>query len=425
MLITFVLLSVRLTIALFRVIRHIKSIEPSNLKAKLSETSMIQFSTLQSIGFRPFFLGAGVFAIVSIALWSATYLFQFDIGVAPLSIFQWHAHEMIYGYAVAVVAGFLLTAVANWTGLPTSTGRPLLLMFGCWCLARLLYLLGTQFLLLAGLFDLVFMLLLLISISRPILQKRLWARMAVVSKVVLLLLFNGVFVLGAAGVLENGAHLGVYAGLYLIIGLILTVGKNLIPFFIQRGVDYEVTISNFRFLDFASLALFLIFFVVELANLSSIASAYLAIGLFIVNALRILQWHTKGIWQKPLLWGLYLSYCFICLGFLLMGLHYLGGVSKYLGVHAFAVGGVGIITLSMMSRVAWGHTGRNIATQPRLVSASFLLLITCAVLRVIMPLLIPSMTIEWMQLSFVFWIAAFSSFLWVYVPILLSPRIDE
>ena len=384
-----------------------------------------QSFALFEIGFRPFFLGAGVFAVISIGLWSKVYLFQFDVSTAPLSVFQWHAHEMIFGYALAVVAGFLLTAVANWTGLPTSSGKPLMLMFMLWCAARVLYLFGTDFLILAGLLDLLFVLQLLVSITIPIIRKRLWPRMAVVSKVMLLLVFNIVFLLGALGYVEEGARLGIYGGLFLIIGLILTVGKNLVPFFIARGVGYQVTITSFRWLDIASLIMFLVFFVLELTATSQSVSGALALALFVVNTVRLSQWHTKGIWVKPLLWGLYISYAFICLGFLLMGLHYFAGVSKYLAIHAFAVGGVALITLSMMSRVAIGHTGRDIAKPHMLVKVAFVLLILCATARVLLPLAMPSLTFVWMQLSFLLWLGAFSSFLWVYTPMLLSPRIDR
>ena len=382
-------------------------------------------SILLAIGFRPFFLGAGIFAVVTIALWSLVYLFQWKVSIVSVSIFQWHAHEMIFGYAMAVVAGFLLTAVANWTELPTSTGVPLMLMFACWIVARLLYLFGTQFLLLAGLFDLLFSLLLIIAITRPIIKTRAWLRMAAVSKVILLSVFNGVFLLGASGYIESGAQIGVYGGLYLIIGLILTVGKNLVPFFIARGVDYDVTISNFRYLDFISLGLFLLFVVLELSSVLPTVSGAAAVALFLVNTIRLAQWHTKGIWGKPLLWSLYLAYAFICLGFLLIGLHYFAGVSKYLAIHAFGVGGIGVITVSMMSRVAIGHTGRNIAKPPRLVRLTFVLLIICVLTRVVLPLFLPTMTLDWMRISFGLWIAAFLTFLWVYVPILVSPRVDD
>jgi uncharacterized protein involved in response to NO len=381
-------------------------------------------SPLFSIGFRPFFLGAGVFAVVSIGLWSMIYLFQFSIATEPFSVLQWHAHEMIFGYGLAVVAGFLLTAVSNWTSLPTSTGMHLMIMFTCWATARILYLFGSQQLVFAGLFDLLFLILLLVSIGTPIIKKRLWLRMAVVSKVFLLLVFNAVFLLGANGHIANGVDIGIYAGLYLIIGLILTVGKNLVPFFIARGVNYDVTISNFRWLDFTSLGLFLVFFIFELTKLAPLVSGSVAMGLFLVNVFRLGQWHTKGIWTRPLLWGLYISYGFICFGFLLMALHYFNAVSKFLAIHSFAVGGIALITLSMMSRVAIGHTGRNINTPPRLLKLAFLSLILCACTRVVLPLLIPSMTMDFMRFSFGLWILAFVTFLWIYTSILLSPRVE-
>jgi uncharacterized protein involved in response to NO len=384
-----------------------------------------KFQELLKIGFRPFFLGAGIFAVVSMALWAMIYLFQFKIEIVQISSLQWHAHEMIFGYAMAVVAGFLLTAVTNWTGLPTSTGNPLLVMFTCWSVARVLYLFGTRFLYLAGFFDILFNILLMIAIVRPIVKKRMWARMAVVSKLILLAVFNGVFLLGASGVLANGAYIGVYGGLFLIVGLILTVGKNLVPFFISRGVGYEVTIANFRWLDFTSLALFLLVFILELSSSMPTVSGTACLGIFLVNSVRLGQWHTKGIWSKPLLWGLYLSYCFICLGFLLLGLHHFIGVSKYLAIHSLAVGGIGLITLSMMSRVALGHTGRDISSPPNLISFALFLFFCCAVVRVLLPLLVPSMTLDWMRLSVGLWITAFLIYLFVYLPILLGPRVDK
>ena len=384
-----------------------------------------QSSALFEIGFRPFFLGAGVFAVVSISLWAMIYLFQYRVATEPLSVFQWHAHEMIYGYALAVVAGFLLTAVANWTGLPTSRGKPLMLMFILWCSARVLYLFGTEYLVLAGLLDLLFILQLLVSITIPIVQKRLWPRMAVISKVMLMMVFNSVFLLGALGHVEEGARIGIYAGLYLIVGLILTIGKNLVPFFIARGVGYQVTIASFRWLDIASLVLFLIFFVLELTATFPSASGAAALALFAVNTVRLGQWHTHGIWVKPLLWGLYLSYSFICFAFLLFGLHYFMGVSKYLAIHAAAVGGIGLITLSMMSRVAIGHTGRDISKPHVLVKVAFALLVLCAIVRVLLPIAVPGLTMDWMRVSFVLWLGAFLSFLWVYVPIFFQPRVDR
>lgn len=378
-----------------------------------------------SIGFRPFFLGAAIYAVLSIGLWGSVYSLQMPFDASPLGITQWHAHEMIYGYAMAVIAGFLLTAVSNWTGLPTSSGKPLALMFACWCIARILYLVGPQLWLVASLADLAFMVQLMVVISLPIIKRRLWGRMAIVAKVVLLAAFNVTFVLGALGALNNGIQIGIYGGLFLVVGLILTIGKNLVPFFIVRGVDYHIELSNFRWLDIVSLVAFLTFFILELTQILPQVRGGLALTVFVANMARLAQWHTQGIWTKPLLWSLYLSYGFLCLGFLLIGLHYFSGLSKFIGIHALGVGGIGVITLAMMSRVSIGHTGRAISKPPYLSKIIFATVISCAVTRVILPLVWPSQIGLWMALSFVLWISAFLVFLWVFAPMLWAPRVDQ
>lgn len=123
---------------------------------------------LFNLGFRPFFLGAGIFSIVSIALWMAVYWSSGLITINHISASQWHAHEMLYGYGMAVVAGFLLTAVKNWTGAPTIFGKPLMLLFALWSAARILFLFGTAFLPSVAPVDLLLGLMLLVSISIPI-----------------------------------------------------------------------------------------------------------------------------------------------------------------------------------------------------------------------------------------------------------------
>ena len=112
---------------------------------QINKTNSVQHNqfALFNLGFRPFFLGAGVFAVISIGLWILVYFSYMSIRVEHISLSQWHAHEMLYGYGMAVVAGFLLTAVKNWTGLPTLFGKPLMALFALWCLARLLFLCGT------------------------------------------------------------------------------------------------------------------------------------------------------------------------------------------------------------------------------------------------------------------------------------------
>jgi uncharacterized protein involved in response to NO len=380
---------------------------------------------LFNLGFRVFFLGATVFSIVAILFWTSIFSLNMALPIIGLSAFQWHAHEMIYGYSVAVIAGFLLTAVKNWTGIQTVHGLPLAVIFILWLTARLLFLFGSKFIQFAALFDLLFIVAVIIATAYPIIQSRNWKQLGILSKLVLLAVFNSLFYLGYMGMVEQGLTWGIYGGLYLVIGLILTLGSRVIPFFIERGVGYEVNLYNPKWITVLGLLIFLVFFISELflhnENITGIASA----GLFIVYSIRLIGWYTSGIWKKPLLWSLYIAMLFIVIGFLLFSLSTYTGISKFIAIHAFAYGGIGIITLGMMARVTLGHTGRNINEPPATMKYLLATIIIGAIFRVFFPILIPEQYLIWIICSQVLWLIAFLLFVVTYAPILVTARIDN
>lgn len=381
-------------------------------------------AALLNLGFRPFFLGAAVFAVATVVVWTLVYTLAAPVPIGALSPFQWHAHEMIYGYSLAVIAGFLLTAVRNWTGTDTIHGAPLLGLFCLWAAARIAMLFGTTLLDIAALLDILFILALVLAVGSPIIRARMWRQLAILSKLVLLGAGSVVFYLGSFGHLESGVHWGVYGGLYLVIGLILTMGRRVIPFFIERGVGYPVTLFNSKWVDISSLAMFLALFIVELFAADKTLVPWLAGGLFAVNAVRLVGWHTPGIWKKPLLWSLYLAYAFIVAGFGLLALSGVAGVSRFVAIHSFAYGGIGLITLSMMVRVSLGHTGRDIHSPPRPVFWSMGALTLGALFRVLAPILFPGYFVIWIAVSQLLWIVAFAILAVVLSPILTAPRTD-
>lgn len=379
---------------------------------------------LLNLGFRPFFLGAAVFSVLTIVAWTLAYTLAAPIPISTVSPFQWHAHEMIYGYSLAVIAGFLLTAVRNWTGVDTVSGTPLLGLFALWAAARVAMLFGTALLGIAALFDILFILALIAAVGAPIVRVRMWRQAAILSKLVLMGAGSIVFYLGAFGHVGPGVHWGVYGGLYLVIGLILTMGRRVIPSFIERGVGYPVTLFNSRWIDLSSLVLFLALFVVELFIADKTAVPWLAGALFIVNGVRLAGWHTPGIWNKPLLWSLYAAYAFIVAGFLLLALSGFAGVSRFAAIHSFAYGGIGLITLSMMVRVSVGHTGRDIHNPPRAASYAMIALVLGAGFRVLLPVLLPGYYPAWIAASQLLWLAAFAILAKLLLPMLTAPRPD-
>ena len=208
-------------------------------KQELQELDRI--SILFQLGFRPFFLGAGMIAVLFMILWTASYSFSWADSFPRMSSIHWHAHEMLYGYAMAVIAGLLLTAVCNWTGQPALQGTGLMLPFLFWLAARLASMLDlavSPWLMLIC--DLGFWILLSLAVMKPILKVRQWRQSGILAKLLLLGFSNLAFYAGIMGWFADGIRWGLYGGLYLIIGLVLTMGRRVIPFFTEREVGYSV-----------------------------------------------------------------------------------------------------------------------------------------------------------------------------------------
>ena len=379
---------------------------------------------LFNLGFRPFFLFAALFAIVSMGVWGGVYFGVYRLSNLQVAPQQWHAHEMLFGYAMAVIAGFLLTGVRNWTNKPTLTGLKLALLLALWLAARVLMLVAPNQVLAIFILDVGFNLALAVALTIPIVQAKQLKQLSVVSKVVLLGLANVCFYLGVLGQLDDGVRWGLYSGLYLILSLIFVMARRVVPFFIERGVGYPLQLVNRPWVDYSSLVFMLLFLLVDVfSGLSKLAAA-LAAALFVVHTIRLYDWYSPGVWKKPLLWVLFLGYGAAVLGFLLKALSAVLPLSPYFAVHAFAVGGIGLMTVGMMARVALGHTGRDIQQAPRWLSLVFMALIVALVARVVLPMVVPALTLEWLALAQAAWLYAFVVFLWIYAPMLVRPRVD-
>jgi uncharacterized protein involved in response to NO len=380
---------------------------------------------LFNLGFRPFFLGAGVFAVIAMLLWMRIYVFgwqKWPYGLAPLT---WHAHEMIFGYAMAVVAGFLLTAIHNWTGIRTLQGLPLFGLFLLWAAGRVLpFYTDVIALEYVAIIDNLFLVLLLLAAAIPIVKARQWKNLGIISKVVLLLASNLLFYAGVLGLLADGVYQGLYSGLYLLLSLIFVMGRRVIPFFIERGVDKPVQVKNWKWLDISSLVLFLAFWIADVFVRHTWHVTLLATVLCVLHSVRLAGWYTHGIWHKPLLWSLYLAYAVLVAGFALKAAVPVFNISPFFAVHAFAVGGIGLMTAGMMARVILGHTGRDISSPPNVVGGIFIMLLGAVLFRVVVPLFEQSHYVLWIGVSQILWMTAFVMFLFVYLPMLFKPRVD-
>lgn len=377
-----------------------------------------------NLGFRIFFASAAVYAVISMALWLFVYrggLFSTHMSIAPQ---YWHGHEMVFGYSMAVVAGFLLTAVGNWTGKTMPSGQRLYLIWLPWLFARLIFIALPQFLWLGILADIVFTILFLISITKPVIKTKQWRQMGILSKVVLMLIAN-LFCLAATLGWQIGWYYALYLGVFVIIGLVLTIGRRVTPFFISRGVGYAFEPRNNHYIDRISLISFVVFFLLEVFTSQQLLASLCALVCAFVQAWRLQGWYTQGIWKKPLLWSMFVSMGCIVFGQLMYFLRiFQFGITNSLAMHMMAVGGIGILSLSMMARVSLGHSGRSIHQPPKTVPWAIGLLSVATVFRVILPWLMPQHLVIWIMHAQILWLIAFFLLSVSYMNIWRTPRID-
>jgi uncharacterized protein involved in response to NO len=395
------------------------------------ETKFTGRQAILESGFRLFFLLAASAAALLMGLWFGLFNFSpaaLQPGYSPL---YWHAHEMLFGFALAPIAGFLLTAVRNWTGRTTLVGKPLLLLALPWLLARLAAFSGEFSPWIAAVFECLFLAGLALVIGKPILLTKQWAQLGIVSKVILLLPASLAFHLGVAGYWAPGTLIGLNAALYIILALVVTLVRRVMPLFIERGLNNGFVPRNSALTDRWGLVVFLLFALVDTAfqvvpDMAALAplSAMLAAVLCLLHGARLSAWYHRQIWGKPLVWVLFLAYAWVVLGFLLKALQGLGVASHSLAIHAFAAGGIGLATLGMMARISLGHTDRNVNQPPRAVTAIFLLVFLAAVCRVGGPLLLPAVYLFWIIAAQISWSAGFLLFVHVYYPILTGVRTD-
>ena len=385
-------------------------------------TQKIFDTPLFGLGFRVFFALAGLSALILIVLWNAIFKGTLTVDNYFANNY-WHAHEMLLGYSVAVIAGFLLTAVKNWTGKPTLTGDKLAGLALLWLYGRILpFYSGLLPDALIAAIDFSFLPVLAYQISKPIMQAKHFKSLIFIGLLLLLTLGNGLLHAEILGLYQNTALTGIQLIVATIILLILIIAGRVFPFFIERGLHGTLLIRN-PLLDALSISSAVAVFALQLWGVSGTFLALTAIFAVIVNIARLSAWYVHRIWYVPLLWILYVGYGWIVIGFILMVLSAYAWVSATLSLHAFTVGGIGVLTLGMMARVSLGHTGRALRASNAMAIA-FVLINLATLLRVLLPLVLP----DWYTLliygSTLSWLAAFSLFMFVYAPILTSPRID-
>ncbi|MEI6412795.1 MAG: NnrS family protein [Pseudomonadota bacterium] len=393
------------------------SVSPLIISAARPAAPPPKGNAILALGFRPLFLAAGVAGLLLIPLW------LLRLGGMTLngdfSPSAWHAHEMLFGYATAVISGFLWTAVRNWSGQDTPSGLPLLGLTLVWLAGRLVMLSPLPGEWIAGV-DLAFLPLVALGIAGPIWRDRNRLNRLFIPLLLGMALANGLTHLEALG-WPVVPGIGQRLMMGLVVVLLLWVLGRVLPFFTERAIPGLKT-RMLGEIEKASVVLALLFLSLNLWYPTP-AAGVAAITLAIVQGVRAWGWWDRRVLNIPILWVLHLGYGFLILGIAGVGLSHLGWVPGSLALHLLAVGGVGLLTLGMMARVSLGHTGRVLTTS-RLTEFAFVLMAGATLFRVLGPGVFPQGYWLWLTLAGLLWSLAFALFLWVYAPILWQPRVD-
>lgn len=375
-------------------------------------------------GFRPFFLLAALFALGVIPLWLLILRGAF---VAPpyVDATTFHAHEMLQGYAVAVLAGFLLTAVGNWTQRETATGGALLALALLWVAGRAAMLLsGALPRVVVAAVDLSFLPALSLALARPLLATSNRRNYVMLGILAALWAANAAVHLEALGYAPSGSgRRANLAALQVVVLVMVIMAARIFPMF-TKSATHVASIRALPPLDRATALAVVLATVFELLfpGRPAVGALFGVAGLLAFA--RMAHWGTRYTWRDPLLWSLHAGHGWLALGLILRGASLLGapGLSSP-ATHALTVGAIGGLTLAMMARVSLGHTGRMLAA-PASMLLAFVAINLAAVVRCVGPLVAPSQYMNVLVVSGTLWSLAFAIFAATYLPILLLPRVD-
>jgi uncharacterized protein involved in response to NO len=374
---------------------------------------------LWALGFRPLYLAASLFATLSVAAWAASFGTGWLAGAAAMRDPLWHAHEMIFGFAFAVIVGFLFTAVRNWTGQPTPAGAPLAAIVALWLAARVLVF--SPWPLAAAAADTAFALAAAWGIGVPLVRGGNRRNAFFVALLVGFGAANFAFHLAMAGVLELPARRFTQLGLDLVLFVMVVMGGRVIPMFTANA--RQVRVRRLAWLEPIALGSVLALLGAAVAGLPPGAVAACAALAAVAHAARMSLWRPWATAGHPLLWILHASYAWIVVHLALRALAALDLVAAGAATHALTIGAIGGLILGMMTRTARGHTGRPLQASA-VETAAFALIQLAAAVRVFLPLAAPAATLAAIQMSGAIWCAAFGLFAAKFWPILTRARVD-
>lgn len=389
----------------------------------LDRRKAMSITPLFRLAFRPFFLGGCLLALLALPLWLLALAGASGTWQPAGGWLAWHRHELLFGFALAIIAGFLLTAVQTWTGRPGLSGKPLALLAAVWLAARLAWLFNLPWPLLATL-ELAFPLVVAGVMGWTLWQVRQQRNYPIVLVLLLLTLADGLSLLGLLRGDEGWQRQAVLTGLWLVAAMMGLIGGRVIPFFTQRGLGRPHAVQPWPWLDRLLLggsAWVALLYATGLALTASVWIGLLFALLGLGHLLRLVRWHDRGVWSVPLLWSLHLAYGWLALACLGMALWHFGvPLNPSLAVHALTIGAMGGLILAMIARVSLGHTGRPL-TPPAGMTLAFALLNLACLSRVLLVLIWPYAAL-W--LAGLCWVLGLGLYVGRYGPMLWRARVD-
>ncbi|SET72886.1 uncharacterized protein involved in response to NO [Pseudomonas sp. NFR09] len=384
----------------------------------LDRRKAMSITPLFRLAFRPFFLGACLLAALAVPLWLLALGGMTGSWQPAGGWLAWHRHELLFGFGLAIIAGFLLTAVQTWTGRPGLSGAPLGALAALWLAARVGWLLDVPLPLLAVL-ELSFPLAVAGVMGWTLWQVRQTRNYPIVLVLVLLAVADGLSLYDQG--LQRQA---VLTGLWLVAAMMGLIGGRVIPFFTQRGLGRVAAVKPWPWLDHLLLGGSILVGLLYAGGVALLPRAWIGVLFALLGVghlLRLARWHARGLWRVPLLWSLHLAYAWLSLACLGMALWHFGvPLNPSLAVHALTIGAMAGLILAMIARVSLGHTGRPLQP-PSGMTLAFALLNLACVCRVLLVLVWP---VAALWLAALCWSVGLGLYLWRYGPMLWQARVD-
>lgn len=377
------------------------------------------------LGFRPFYSIASIFAIVAVLAWLSVFTGFLSTGDYLQGV-VWHSHEMLFGFSAAVIAGFLFTAVRNWTGLPTPTGAALAAITALWLLARILIISGPATL--AAIIDGLFLPAVAVAIAFPIIRSKNVRNYKVPVIILALAVSNGVFHLASLGYVQFSlSRISLLVSIDIIVVLMALVGGRVIPAFTKNAVPEATSRHNIwvECVTFAAMIAAILSVALSGAWKPPALSMAALFGIVaIAHVTRLALWDPVKTIGNPLLWMMPAAYSWIPFAFVLRALAAVNIVPSSTWIHAITMGAISGLMLAMMMRSSLGHTGRKLVAS-RLDMTAFLLLQLAAIVRVVASIGAAGSYHFWIVISGVLWALAFLLFVVRYLPMLSTPRVPD